>query len=249
MSIFNKKIILTLVLLVIALSLVALGLFFFKKSGSDPDPGQGQDRPSEEVDTGEEKGGEKEPDKSDVEARNENNRIYEEASSAGDVELCRKMSGSEASDICVKNIAIENKNKDECEYINDEEEERDCVDKILFREIEGSQDMELCSQMSSEVYTKRCINKVSNNLGGDAEKEMCDSFDGEIKDLCVDTIGFKEATSEADLSNCRDLEGEQEKMECIVAVSDSGGVKVDKSDCNEFVGDLRDYCKKVVNQQ
>lgn len=243
---FYKKIILILVLIVLVLG-IGFGIVFLFKEG-EQDTDIKQDRSSKEVDVDKEKETE-EPDKSDVEARKENNRIYEEASSAGDVELCRKMSGSEASDICVKNIAIENKNKDECEYINDEEEERDCVDKILFREIEGSQDMELCSQMSSEVYTKRCINKVSNNLGGDAEKEMCDSFDGEIKDLCVDTIGFKEATSEADLSNCRDLEGEQEKMECIVAVSDSGGVKVDKSDCNEFVGDLRDYCKKVVNQQ
>ncbi|HMB65573.1 MAG TPA: hypothetical protein VKO42_01745, partial [Patescibacteria group bacterium] len=124
----------------------------------------------------------------------------------------------------------------------------DCVDKIQFRQMdEQSQNMEECSQMLTEKYVRRCVNRVASNMGQEADPEACEPLNGQLKDFCLENVGFKAIALKGDLSDCKNFTDKQKKMECIVYVVDNVGIKINKEDCNKFKNDLKSYCEKVVN--
>ena len=252
MLITKKMLILGLILTIVIIVSIVLGLFLAQKDEDRIRRFQSNSAPEEKENPGHTPSRETtktkpENEETTLKERKEDIKTYEKASSTKDVELCQQISNTRSSDICIKNIAIKTENKDDCEKIGNQEEKNDCMDKITFRRIEEFKNMEDCSRMLTNKYTQRCIGRVTSNLGQEADPEVCDPLTGEMKDLCLEDVGFKAITSGEDLSDCKNFTDKQKKMECIVYVVDTVGIKINREDCNKFKNDLKSYCEKVVN--
>ena len=197
-----------------------------------------------------EKDKEKEEEDKKEEKKEEDKEEDEDAINS--IEECQEKYKEENLDRCISNVAFQDNNRDKCDSIEDEKIRKRCGDKILFQEISDSssaKDMEKCTQMETDDYIRKCYNRILVNASGDINQEACEVFDDEeVQRRCAKLANFKSITMKEgnNIQDCQKLEEGGAKKECIQMFAERKNI-TDKTVCEEFQGDTKDYCESFVD--
>ena len=130
-----------------------------------------------------------------------------------DEELCEQL--DDQKDQCFKNLAINKKDIEICNKIEDESLKVFCMDFIYQYQAETEGNVELCDNIQENFQKEICIESVFEYAGS---IEMCNSdyiTNNNLVDKCMSIILLKRAILLNDFDMCEQIPLEEYKEECL----------------------------------
>jgi hypothetical protein len=158
---------------------------------------------------------EKSTEDTERQSRQEIDNIYAKAQKSNSIDECQNIKNKETKDYCIMNLALFNDNNNDCEVISDKRIKQDCINKIYLKQAKSTQDIGVCEKMLSDKYKEKCIASIVNLIDNPQNIQICNTLEGEAKNICRDRINFNLAIKEQDMKNCEEINSELERKECI----------------------------------
>lgn len=140
---------------------------------------------------------------------------YRKALEEKDKEVCMGLKPSK-QDLCIKAIAVRLKNPELCDELVDEELKTECPNHILLRKAEEVEDEALCDDIEDKKTRERCYKSLFRN---NKDIEKCEKYEGDLGDLCRDSIIYNDAYEEVDTDKCSDIIDEALRDDCEYTVN------------------------------
>ncbi|MFH1745120.1 MAG: hypothetical protein ABH881_03055 [bacterium] len=137
-----------------------------------------------------------------------NEELYAAAKKEKTGDKCLEMPKIDATDLCLKNIAIENKDETLCKNIKDEEVKNDCLNWINYEMAKANKDIMACEKLVSGLKNS-CIVLLLTS------KENCAKLqDKENQNICFNQYYFNEVQKNKDAKLCTNITDEEIKQAC-----------------------------------
>lgn len=133
-----------------------------------------------------------------------------------DEELCEQLDSQK--DQCFKNLAINKKDINICNRIEDENLKQFCSNFIYQYQAQIDGNVELCDNIQENSQKEICIESVFEYIGS---IEMCDSeyiIDNNLVDKCESITLLKKAVLRNDSATCEQIPLEEYKEECLQSI-------------------------------
>ena len=130
-----------------------------------------------------------------------------------DEELCEQLDSQK--DQCFKNLAINKKDINICQRVEDESLQQFCTNFIYQHQAQIDGNLELCDKIKEDLQKEICIESVFEYVGS---VEMCDSeyvINNDLVDKCESITLFKKAILRNDPNVCDQIPLERYRMDCF----------------------------------
>ena len=153
------------------------------------------------------------------------NEIYELVKIQKNLDYCRYFNNPNSMDLCYKNIAQENLDRQSCGKIINSNIKKDCERNIDFTLAVNNKDLFFCSDLSDSIGARNCMLKVIKET--DVQPVDCDQIslsipddfehrhDIELRDECKAALLLKLAKQNQDVGLCDSIPLYYKKALCF----------------------------------
>lgn len=141
-----------------------------------------------------------------------NNYIYDQARTTGDVNLCQDSSSDEAKALCIRQIAVDSQSTSSCLAIMDEGIKNNCLISASFERAVSAGSLLDCQNLGEQAFIMSCVDKVvkqSNNF----DCLVLDNLDAKYR--CLSNLYYKQAKEKNDSNICNLIPELSNRANCL----------------------------------
>lgn len=181
-------------------------------------------------------------------SKREVNNTYAIAKEKADPEKCNDIANPATRNNCIFNIALDTVDKTMCNSIKNQDRKDECANMIRLKEMKKSPDITKCKEMTSDIYTKKCIAIVADSRKNSTSEDTCNELQGSDRNYCEDNVNFNLATNDNDMKSCGKINNDSIRQECINEMIFQLKLR-GPEECQEELNDAGlEYCRDKVTE-